>query len=63
MVSQMVLPTEGLVADVARVGPLVRMCPLVDEQVVGLGEPSLTELADELLLRSRRSSIANGPQG
>lgn len=63
MVSQVVLPTEGLVADVARVGSLVRMCPLVDEQVVGLGEPSLTELADELLLRSRRSSIANGPQG
>lgn len=37
-------------ADVAGVGPLVRVRALVDQQVVGLGEVSAAKLADELLL-------------
>jgi hypothetical protein len=46
----MILSTEGLSANVARVGPLVGVGPLVDEQIVGLGELAVAELADELLL-------------
>ena len=44
----MVLPPERLTAHVAGVGPLVGVCPLVDEEVVGLGELPVTELADKL---------------
>lgn len=47
----MVLPPESLVADVAGVRPLVRMGSLVDEEVIGLGEVSAAELANELLFR------------
>jgi hypothetical protein len=46
----MILSAEGLSANVARVGPLVGVGPLVDEQIVGLGELAVAELADELLL-------------
>ena len=46
----MVLSPEGLVADVAREGAFVGVCPLVNQQVVGLGELALAVLADELLL-------------
>jgi hypothetical protein len=51
MVPQMVLPPERLAANVAGEGPLVRVRPLVDEQVVGLCELPVAELADELLAR------------
>jgi hypothetical protein len=51
VVPQMVLPPERLAAHVAREGSLVRVRPLVDEQVVGLCELSVAELADELLAR------------
>lgn len=60
MVAEVVLPPEGLVADVARVGPLVRVRPLVDEQVVGLGEVAPAELADELLLGLGREAAPRG---
>ena len=53
----MILPAERLAAYVAGVGPLVRMCPLVDEEVVALGEAPVAELADELLL----GPLAGGP--
>ncbi len=46
----MVLTAESLAADVARVRPLIGVSSLVDEQVVGLGELAVAELADELLL-------------
>lgn len=46
----MILPPEGLVADVARVRSLVRVRALVDQQIVRLGEMAAAELADELLL-------------
>ena len=46
----MILTTEGLAANVARVRPFVGVGPLVDEQIVGFGELAVAELADELLL-------------
>lgn len=60
MVPQVVLPPESLVADVAGVGPLVRVGPLVDEEVVGLGEVPAAELADELLFRLGGQAAAGG---
>ena len=50
----MVLAAERLLADVARVRPLVGVRALVDQQVVALGEAALAVLADELLLRPLR---------
>lgn len=44
----MILPPEGLVADVTRVWPLICVGPLVDEQVVGFGKVSAAKLADKL---------------
>lgn len=52
VIPQMILPPESLSADVARVGSLIRVSPLVDQQIVGLGELSVAVLADELLLRT-----------
>ena len=49
---EMILPTEGLATDVARVRPLVSVRALVYKQIVGLGELAIAELADELLLWS-----------
>lgn len=53
VIPQMVLPPESLSADVARVGTLIGVSPLVDQQVVGLGELPVAVLADELLLGAR----------
>ena len=50
VVPQVVLPPEGLAAQVARVRPLIGVSPLVDQQVVGLGELPLAVLADKPLL-------------
>jgi len=50
MIPQVILSPEGLAANVAGVGPLIRVGPLVDEEVVGLGELPVAVLADELLL-------------
>ena len=50
MVSQVILAPEGFAADIAGVGPLVSVSSLVDQQVVRLGELSVAELTDELLL-------------
>ena len=38
VVPEVILPTEGFTADVAREGSLVRVSSLVDQQVVALGE-------------------------
>lgn len=59
VISEMVLSSECLLADLARVRSLIRVRALVDQQVVRLGEVSLAELADELLLGSIGSSIAS----
>ena len=56
MIPEMVLPTEGLPADLTRVGPLIRVCPLVNQKVVGLGEMATTVFTDELLFGSGWSS-------
>jgi hypothetical protein len=53
VVPEVVLAPERLAADVARVGPLVRVSALMDQQVVRLGELPAAELADELLLGAR----------
>lgn len=52
MIAEVILTTESLAANVARVGPLIRVCPLVDEEIVGFGELTVAELADKLLLGS-----------
>lgn len=50
MISEMVLATEPLATDVARVRPLVSVRALVDEKIVGLGEMAATEPTDILFL-------------
>jgi len=57
VVPQVVLSSEGFTTDVAREGPLVRVSSLVDHDVVGLGELSVTKLADEPLLGSGGSAL------
>ena len=50
VVTEMVLPPEGLTTDVTGEGPLVCVGSLVDEKVVALGELSVAVLADVALL-------------
>ena len=50
VIPEVVLSPECLAAHVAGEGPLVGMRPLMDHQVVGLGELAVAELADEPLL-------------
>lgn len=45
----MVLSSEGLMANITGVRPLVCVGPLVDEEVVGLGEMPAAELANKFL--------------
>ena len=52
MVPQVILSSECLSTGVAGEGSFVRVRPLVDEQVVGLGELTGAELADKPLLGS-----------
>ena len=59
----MILTAEGFAANVARVGPLVRVRPLVDEQIVGFGELAVAELADELLLGAGSAAGRSGRDG
>ena len=53
VVSQMVLSPESLAADITGEGPLISVGPLMDHDIVRLGELSVTKLADESLLWSR----------
>lgn len=57
VIPEMVLPPEGLFANVTRVRPLVRVSALVYKQVVRLGEVSVAEPADELFLGPRDGSV------
>jgi hypothetical protein len=50
MVAQMVLTSKGLSADVTRIGTLVGVRSLVNEQIVGFGELTIAIFADELFL-------------
>lgn len=54
MVSEVVLSSEGLVANVTGVRPLVCVGPLVNQEVVRLGEMSAAELANKFLFRLGR---------
>lgn len=47
---EVVLTLEGLATSLAREGDVILVRPLVDHEVVGLGEAALTVLADELTL-------------
>ncbi len=51
VVPQVVLTPKGLATDTTGKGPLIGVSALMDEQVVGLGELPVAELADEPLLR------------
>ena len=62
VVAEVVLPPEGLAADVAGEGPLVRVRPLVDQQVVALGELPLAVLADVPLLGSAEAAPGSQQQ-
>lgn len=53
MISQMILSTESLAANVTAIWTLIGVRPLVNQQVVGFGELSVAVFAYKLLLRSR----------
>lgn len=50
MISQMVLSPEGLPADIAGIGPLIRVRPFMDQQIITFGELPIAIFADELFL-------------
>lgn len=58
MVPEVVLSSEGLVADITGVWPLIRVRPLMDQKVVGFGKMAATELADKLFLGLRGQSAS-----
>lgn len=60
VIPQVILPPEGLVADVTRVWPLIRVGPLVYEQVVGFGKVSAAKLADKLFFCFGRQPPSGG---
>ena len=56
VVTEVVLPPEGLATDVAGEGPLVCVGSLVDQEVVALGELPLAVLADVALFGATQTS-------
>lgn len=60
MVSQVVLSSESLVANITVIGPLVCVGPLVDKEVVGLGEMPAAELANKFLFSFGREPAPCG---
>lgn len=52
----MVLPSERLSAYIARIRPLIGVCPFVYQQIVALRELTIAKFTDELFLRPRRTS-------
>lgn len=60
MVPEVVLSSEGFVADITGIWPLVRVRPLVDQKVVGFGKMAAAELADKLFLGFRGQSTSAG---
>lgn len=61
VVPQVVLSSEGFVADVTCVRSLICVRPLMDQKIVRLGEMSSTELADKLFLGLGGHSPTAGP--
>lgn len=60
MVPEVVLSSEGFVADVTGIWPLVSVRPLMDQKVVGFGKMATAELADKLFLGFGRQSASAG---
>lgn len=60
VIPEVVLSSEGLVADVACIRPLICVRPLVDQKVVGFGKMAAAELADELLFGLGGQSTPTG---
>ena len=56
VITKMILSSEGLAADVARIGSFIRVRPFVYQQIIRFGKLAVTELADELLLGPGRPS-------
>ena len=56
VVSQVVLPSEGLATNITVERPLIRVCPLMDQQVVRFSELALAVPAYEPLLWPGRPS-------
>lgn len=54
----MVLTSERLPTNITRKWPLVRVCTLVNQQVVRLGEMAATELANVFFLLSEKIYIS-----
>jgi len=52
VISQVVLSTKALAADIARERPLVGVRAFMNHQVVGLSELAVARAADELLTMS-----------
>lgn len=50
MITQMILSTKGLSTNVTRVGTLVSVRSLVNQQVVGFGKLTIAIFADKLFL-------------
>lgn len=50
VIPQVILSSEGLVANVTCVGPFIGVGSFMDQKVVGLGEVPATEFTHELLL-------------
>lgn len=50
VIPQVILSSEGLVANVTRVGPFIGVGSFMDQKVVGLGEVPATEFTHKLLL-------------
>lgn len=59
MISEMILSSKSFPANVTRIRPLIRVSPLVYQQIIALGELSVAEFAYELFLRS----LAGQPSG
>lgn len=55
MLFEVILPLEEFAANLAGEGDVLFVRPLVDHEVVGLGEASLTVLANELALDAHLS--------
>lgn len=54
MVPKVILPPESLPTNIATIRPLIRVCPLVNQQIVTFRKLPVTKFAYELLLGPRR---------
>ena len=57
MVPEMVLSAKAFPTDITRVWSFIRVCSLMDQEIVRLGKVSTTVTADKLLLGSAKIII------